>query len=238
MISACAWKWGSTFSAIYCNRLRAALDRHLHLDHELVIVTDDPTGLDGDIRTLPITAFTDTPRCRRRMRQYSREFAAEIGRRILSIDLDVVIVDDLTPIVDRPEPIVGWRVRHAQVYSGSFLLMDAGVLDQLYRRFAADPEGYPRKVQRRGVPSDQAMLNHFLRHRTIPYWTEADGFVTYFGAGYERLEHLGVGPRRPTLPPGARIVVLGSADKAVMDEGRFDWVRAHWGEPIAQGAAA
>jgi hypothetical protein len=235
VLSVVCWKLrrdGQTmFGPEYVNRLRAARERRLQLTHELVCVTDDAAGLDGDVRIVPMpTTYASTPRCRRRMQIFSREFAREhrFGRRILSIDLDVVIVGDLTPLLSREEPLVCWKVAHAQVYSGSFLLMHAGVLDGLWQRFAADPEGYPRSIQPRGVPSDQAMLNAYLRGTVVPHWTEADGFVTYYGAGYERLEHLGVGPRRQELPPGARIVVLGSADKAVMDEGRYAWVREHW----------
>lgn len=229
MLTATCWKWGETFSATHVNVLRAALDRHLHMPHELCCVTDDPRGLDGDIRVVPLPdTYSQTPRCRRRMQIFSRDFAAQIGRRILSIDLDVVIVDDLTPIVDRSEPLVCWRVNHAQVFSGSFLLMDAGVLDPLWQAFAANPEGFPRSIQPRGVPSDQAMLNAYLRGRDVPYWTESDGFVTFYGDGYERLEHLGVGPRRRELPVGARIVVLGSADLAVLGDPRYPWVKRHW----------
>jgi hypothetical protein len=209
--------------------LRRMLDRHLHLDHELVVVTDDARGFDGDIRVVPLpTTYAHTPRCRRRMQIFSRDFAREIGTRILSIDLDVVIVDDITPIVNRLEPIVCWRVNHAQVFSGSFHLMNAGELDSLWLAFAADPEGFPRSIQRNGIPSDQAMLNAYLRGRDVPYWTEADGFVTFYGAGYERLEHLGVGPRRRELPPGARIIVLGSADLAVLSDPSYPFVKRHW----------
>lgn len=218
------------FEARHCNVLRAMLARHLHLDHELVIVTDDPAGLDGDIRVVPMPeTFAHTPRCRRRMQQFSLEFDAQLGRRILGIDLDVVIVGDITAIVNRREPIVGWKVGHAGVFSGSFLLFDEGALDGAWQLFAADPTGHPYRVQPHGTPSDQAMVNHWLRSQPpIPYWTERDGFVTYYGDGYEAYEHLGVGPRHPNLPAGARIVVLGSADKAVLDEARFDWVQEHY----------
>lgn len=229
-MTVCCWKWGRTFEPVYVNRLQAMLARHLHMPHELVCITDDAQGIDPSIRVLPLPRrYVHTPRCRRRMQIFDGAFARAIGDRILAIDLDVVIVDDITPIVNRPEPLVGWKVKHAQVYSGSFFLMNAGALQGLYDAFAEDPEGYPSRVQPRGVPSDQAMLNHWLRSQPpIPFWTEQHGFVTYFGDGYEEKEHFGVGPNRPHLPPGARIVVLGSADKAVMDEGRFDWVRRHW----------
>ena len=234
MLSVVCWRWtapgGPSFGPEYPNRLRAALERHLHLEHELVLVTDDAVGIDPRIRIVPIpTTFAHTPRCRRRMQVFSGEFAvAYLGPRILSIDLDVVIVDDLTPIVDRQEPLVMWKVGYAGVFSGSFHLMDAGILDDLWRRFAENPEGYPVKVSKERVPSDQAMLNAYLTDKPVPFWTEADGFVTYFGKGYERQERHGVGPRLTQLPPGARIVVMGSADKAQLDEGRDPWMREHW----------
>ncbi len=234
MITVSCWLWGNLFGPEYVNRLRAGLERHLHVNHHLVCITDNWQGMDEriDDRVMLFhmpTTYAHTPRCRRRMEQFRNGFWGNM-RRILSIDLDVVLVDDITPLVDRPEPIVGWKVGHAGVYSGSFLLYDAGALHGAYEPFAADPEGYPRSIQPRGVASDQAMINHYLKTTGTPVaeLTEADGLVSYYGDGYERLEHLGVGPNHRELPAGARIVVLGSADKAVMDEGRYDWVREHW----------
>lgn len=231
MLTVICWRWGGLFSGAYVNRLRSMVARHLRINHRFVCITDSAEGLDDDIWCEPIpTRFADTPRCRRRLQQYSENFAARLGPRILSLDLDVVILDDITPIVDRREPIVCWRVGYAGVYSGSFVLYDAGALDGLWRAYSADPDGYPRQAQAHGVPSDQAMLNHYLRARggAVAHWTEAHGFVTWFGNGYEQREHLGMGPTRSTPPKGARIVVLGSADKAVMDEQQFPFVRENW----------
>lgn len=235
-LSVVSWKWkpaqgDSVFSAVHVNALRAALDRHLHLEHRLFCVTDDPRGLDGDVRVVQMPMmFAQTPRCRRRMQQFDREFSAQFGPRMLAMDLDLVIVDDITPIVSRPEPLVCLRIDYAQVYSGSFLLMNTGVLHGLWERFRGDPEGYPKQAWPRGIGSDQAMLNHYLAKRLmpVPHWTSRDGFVTFFGEGYERFEHLGVGPGKPTLPKGARIVVLGSADLDALSDPRFTWAREHW----------
>lgn len=223
------WKWGNLFSATHVNVLRAALERHLDLPHELVCITDDAVGIDGRVRIVPMPqAFDHTPRCRRRMQGFDRDFLG--GGRVLYIDLDVVILRNITSIVNRPEPIVCWRVGHAGVFSGSFLLADHGALHGAWERFRNDPDGYPRRLQPRGVASDQAMLNDWLKswHPHTPFWTEADGFVTFYGRGYEKLEHLGVGPNRRQLPPGARIVVLGSADLAVLGDPSYPWVAEHW----------
>jgi len=230
VITFCAWKWGTLFSATHVNVLREALRRHVHVPHELVCVTDDPSDIIDDVRVLPMPmAYSQTPRCRRRMQGFSREFSEAVGQRVAYIDLDVVIVGDLTAIVSRRERIIGWKVGHAGVYSGSFLMADAGALDGAWQRFAADPDGYPASLQPRGVASDQAMVNDWLRTQPpIHYWTEADGIVSYYGAGYERLEHWGVGPNRPTLPPNTRLVVLGSADLDVLESNQFPWAVEHW----------
>lgn len=230
MLTILTWKWGAKFSARHVNVLRSMLARRLELEHRIVCVTDDAAGIDTAIETIPIPArHGDSARCRRRMRAFDRTFASAIGDRILALDLDVVLTGDITPLVDRADPLVCWRVGYAGVFSGSVILMDAGVLDPLWRAFDKDPDGYARRAAPRAVGSDQAMLNFYLSQSTTKIrpavWTEADGFVTYFGAGYARLEARGVGPGHPGLPPGARVVVLGSDDLHVLEEGdRYPWV--------------
>lgn len=204
------------------------LDRHLRLPHTLTCITRDAEGIDDRVRIVtPPTPDPSAIRCRRRMWQFAAERVADLGPRILAIDLDVVIVDDITPLVERSDPIVGWRVGYAGVYSGSFLLFDAGALDGAWRAYAADPVGYPT-ASGEIYGSDQAMLNYWLKGQRIAQWTEADGLITWFGKGYEKLQHHGMGPGRPNPPRGTRVVVMGSADKIVMDEARYEFVRSHW----------
>lgn len=233
-VSVVTWRWGRLFGPEYVNRLRSMVARHLHIPHAFFCITDDATGLDPSVQVVPMPRLFEDDRrqasaefrCRRRLWQFDRARAEVFGQRILHLDLDTVIVDDITPIVDRPEPIVCWRVHYAHCYSGAFMLFTAGALQGLWDAYRLDPEGYPRRTGQRGA-SDLAMLNFYLL--TPPAsWDEQDGFVAYFGTGYERVEHLGVGPNRPTLPEGARVVMLGAADKAVLDEGRFAWCREHW----------
>lgn len=229
MLTVVCWKWGSLFAPVYVNRLRSMLVRNLHLQHELVCITDDAVGIDPAVRIVSPPALLDgSIRCRRRMWQYAAERRHDLGERILAIDLDVVILRDITPIVDRPEPVVCWRVGYANVVSGSFLLYDAGALDAAWQSYAADPVGFPMRTGERNA-SDQAMINLYLRGKAIAEWKERDGFVTWFGGEkYKDMQRLGMGPDHPNPPPHARIVVMGSADKDVMDSGRYPWVKEHW----------
>lgn len=238
MIHVLTWLWhrpgGPSFSPLYVNRLRSMFARHLDLPHEIVLVTDRPQAmqaeLDIGIRVLPMPLeHAHTPRCRRRMWGFAAERAFDIGERILCCDLDVVVTRNITRIVDRPEPLVCWRVGYANVYSGSFILQTAGVLDGAWRAFKEQPEKFLAATGER-YASDQAMLNHYIRATKMrpAEWTERDGFVTWFGDGYEHKEHHGMGPRRHELKATTRIVVMGSADKQVMDEARYPFVADHW----------
>lgn len=231
MISVVCWRWGK-FGPGYVNRLQAMLRRHLHLPHRLFCITDDGRGLSDDITVVPMPPVADAFRCRRRMWQFASERRALFGPRMLCMDLDVVIVDDITPLVDREEPLVMWKVGYAKVYSGSFILMDTGALDGAWRAYQADPAGYLRKTGLVNA-SDQAMLNHYLRGRKVPHWTDGDGIVTFFGRGYEQFAHLGAGPETQTLPKGARLVVLGSEDVEHLEAARLPWIREHWAGAIA-----
>jgi hypothetical protein len=228
VITVACWRWGEMFGPIYVNRLRAMVERHLHIPHQFVCITRNAEGFDDRVRVLtPPTPPPSAIRCRRRMWQFAAERADDLGDRILVLDLDVVIVDDITPLVDRPEPIVGWKVGYAGVYSGSFLLFDAGALDAAWQAYHRDPVGYPMLAGEQ-YASDQAMLNYHLRGRAIAHWTERDGLITWFGKGYEALQHHGMGPARPNPPPGTRVVVMGSADKIIIDEGRYPFIRENW----------
>lgn len=234
MISVVTWLWGDKFAPLYVDRLRSMFARHLRLPHEIVCVTDRPEQVRREcsaaVRVVPMPLeHAGTLRCRRRMWHYAAERANDLGSRILACDLDVVVFDDLTPIVDRPEPVVLWRVGYANVYSGSFQLFNAGALDGAWRAYRDDPDGFPAKTGEK-FASDQAMLNFWLRsHPTrVAQWTERDGFVTWFGKGYERLERHGMGPTRTARPPGSRILVMGSADKHVLDGAQFPFVVEHW----------
>lgn len=220
MLPVTCWLWGSRFGPEHVNVLRSMLARHLHIDHELHCFTNEPAGLDGDIVVHAITEFLDTPRCRRRMAQYGGHMRHIIGPRFLALDLDVILTDDVTPLFDNDTDVLKlWKIGYAGVYAGAVQLITPGVLDPLYRIYRLNPEELPRLASPTGVGSDQAMLNHYLAE--LPWepssWTDADGIVAFFGDGYEKHAHLGVGPSSERLPEGCRMVVMGSEDLKYLD---------------------
>lgn len=230
MISVVCWSWGKRFAPTYVNNLRSMLERHLHLPHRLHCVTNEPGGIDARVRIVPAPpTLPGDMRCRRRLWHFARERIAEFGDRILAVDLDLVVLDDITSLIDRAEPIVCWRVGYANVFTGAFVLFDVGALDGLWRAYKASPVAFPASTGERNA-SETAMLTHWIRdhHIHVAEWTERDGLVMWFGDGYEDREHHGIGPSNPTPPKGTKLVMLGGMDKYLLDERRYAWIRENW----------
>lgn len=231
MLTVICWKWGKLFSPEYVNRLKNSVKRNLHIPHEFVCVTDDHHGLDSDVGTMELPQeWSTSPRCIRRLRMYDRVFAKRLGDRLLAIDLDVIITGDITPLVNRTEPTVFWRVGYAQCFSGSFQLFNAGEPEGLWRWFSGDPTGVLKAASpmrsANYQSSDQDVLTRWLAaHPPAAWWMDEDGIQVYFGRGYERFLK---GRSQNVLPKGTRLVVLGSSDKHVIDAGAHPWIVEHW----------
>jgi hypothetical protein len=227
------WRWGSTFASDHVNRLASMLRRHLHLPHRLHCFTDDPEGLDSGILTHPapdpypnmVAGKGDSSRsCFRRMRMYDRDMGTLVGPRILHLDLDVVIVDDVTPLFDRPEPLVVYDMENRKgrvSYNPSALLMDAGVLHHMREEFGRDPRGTWQRAKEGGwTMSDMAVLGLYAAPLRPPTWGRADGMLAH----YRDTRH------RPDLPGGARVVLFYGDGRPwdAIAQARCPWVAEHW----------
>lgn len=206
----------------HVNRMRLMLARHLALPHELVCVTDIPQGLHQDIRVVPLDrSLIGTPRARFPKLMLWRPDAAEVfgGERLFAIDLDSVIVRDLTPVVDRPEPVVLWRNSSfgkpgRSRYNGSFYLLDAGVRPDIWEEFT--PE---RAAARSTMSHEQGWVSHLIGD-DVATWgcNDADGLWKARDM------------RAGTLPDAARAVTFAGRHDPSLSETRkkWPWVEEHW----------
>jgi hypothetical protein len=228
------WRWRpapgyrSTFAPETVNVLRRMVARHYPDPHEFVCVTDDPAGIDPAIRIVP--AWNDfaavpsphagnKPSCYRRLRAFAPDIAAVLGPRFVSLDLDCVVVGDLRPVWNRPEPFVIWGDTHKRTrFNGSMFLLTAGARPQVWDRF--DPACSPALAQAAGnFGSDQAWISYCL-DGPEPMWSKDDGVFSY------RLDIARAGGR---LPKTARIVFWhGLIDPWSAEGQRLGWVREHY----------
>ena len=237
MIEFVTFKWKpvegyrSTFKAEHVNTLRAMLDRHYHAPHRLTCVTDDPEGIDSDVRCLPLwNDFANVPSphggknpsCYRRLKLWSTEAREIIGERICSIDLDVVITADITKVINRSEDYVLWGdyVNPKTHYNGSLQLIRAGCRPDVYDDF--DPRISPIQTRQCGFHgSDQAWLSLKLGD-AAPRWRISDGVASF---RIHCSKFLG-----RQLPKCARIVFFHGKHDPWDDDilKNYPWVREHW----------
>lgn len=229
------WKWNqegyrSSYSAREVHVLRNMVRRHYAKPHVFCCVTDDPTGIDSDVKVVPMPhnfselknpSFKKGPNCYRRLFGFSEQARAAIGERIVSLDLDVVVTDDISPLVDRDEEFVGWgdAIYRAKKYNGSLWMLTAGARKHVWDEF--DPMTSPEIANAAGYRgSDQGWISYSLRDRHEANWSVHDGVYSY------RVHILPFGGR---LPPDARIVIFhGLFDPWGPEAQSLEWVRQHY----------
>lgn len=233
MLSIVAFKWGSKYTLEHVRRLRRGLARHLHMPHELVLITDDwhNDRFEGAAhRTIPLwEEMRGAPLCGVRLRAFAPDMADRIGSRFAWIDLDVVITGDVTPIFQRAEPFIALATPQGPLaYNGSLVMMDAGARRGVYdqwtpeRYLALGREFASRHGMRGGVVSDEGWM-------TIQLGTDEATVGKAQGIHYyKRL-------RGGELPSTATMVVMNGRkyDPSFWHlQVRSPWIREHWGPPI------
>jgi hypothetical protein len=211
--SVVVWKWKkegyrSKFTGHHVNVMRNMVARHYRHPHRFICITDDPEGIDEGIEIVPLwndlkdvpnpTWPSVGPSCYRRLKAFSKEFEDIAGKRFVSIDLDVVITRDLSPLWNRPEDFVIYASAPAGYhYNGSMWMMTTGCRSQVWETF--DPRTSPQTSNANGHQgSDQGWIQYVLG-KNEARWTIDDGIFAY------KRDCQRKGGR---LPNGARLVVF------------------------------
>ena len=237
MLSVVTWKWRpsdgyrSTYPPETVNRLRAMVQKHYPHPHRFLCVTDDAGGIHPDVEivpdwhdwaTVPSPHGGHNPSCYRRLRMFHPDIAEVFGDRFVSLDLDVVITGDLTPLWNRDEDIVMWGDTNPQPgshYNGSMVLLRAGSRPQVWTEF--DPKSSPQlAMQNHSFGSDQGWISYRLGPDEAT-WSRADGVYSF---------RIDLQDQR-RLPDDCRIVIFhGLQDPWKPYAKQWPWVKEHyWG---------
>lgn len=239
------WKWRSeTFRHRYTHHhvmvLESMLRRTMTAPYRLICVTDDSTGIDqGKVRTYKLwqdhwnlvnKSGKHLPSCYRRLKLFDRKTQAKLeipeGDLIVSIDLDAIVLDDLSPILARCDDALftGWKVpghAHPKVYNGSMWGFKAGeALQWMWNQF--DPQTSPDNALKAGYfGSDQSFLSHQLIHtQNTKGWENEDGVYSY--------------PRdvraKNSLPANSRVVFFHGKRKPwdIIAVREAKWIPKYW----------
>lgn len=229
------WKWKpsngyrSTFGPDAVHVLKSMVGRHYRLPHRFVCITDDTSGLDGvdtfplweDYANIPNPGGAHNPSCYRRLKVFAPEAQAWFGERIVSIDLDTVIVDDITTLLQRSEDFVIWGESDfpkTQWYNGSLWMLRTGTRTKVWTKF--NPRHSPRIARKAGARgSDQGWFSYILGPHEAT-WGRSDGVFSY-------RKH--IAPKGGGLPSSAKIVAFhGRVDPWSYAGQQIPWIREHW----------
>lgn len=138
------YKWGEKYSSEYVNILCAMVRRHLTIPHSFHCITDNPTDLASSVvvHELPDVGVEGIWR---KLMTFQNNFLGLQGEYVVSIDLDVVVVDSLDFLADHPEIdlFIGrnWaRHNDAARASGAIYRLRVGSHSFIWERFINDAE--------------------------------------------------------------------------------------------------
>lgn len=237
MLTLVCWKWRSAgyrteYRSRHVNVLRRMLERHLTRPHRLVCVTDDPEGVEcetfplwGDCSTMLNPSGPHFPSCYRRLKIFdpatTEAMGLVTGDPVVSLDLDVVLVDRVDALFDHDETFFGWRrvgLHHPVAYNGTIFMFRAGMMPWLWTNFK--PVTSPAEARRaKFFGSDQGWISYCL-NGAAPGWTQSDGVLSFSSDPV----------RGPRLPPGARMVSFNGKKKPwdPQVQAHTAWIKEHY----------
>lgn len=229
------WRWEpppnyrSVFAPETVYALREMIRRHYAPPHRFVCVTDRPEDLPGvetirlwdDCSAIPSPVGHSYPSCYRRLKLFAPDAGETFGERVVSVDLDTVIVRDVEPLFDRPEDFVIWGESdfpHTTPYCGSLWMLRTGTRSKVWTEF--DPKLSPRRAWLAGCRgSDQGWIAYVLKKGEAT-WGKRDGVFSW------RKDIAKNGYR---LPETARLVAFhGKEDPWGPRCQTVQWVRQHY----------
>jgi hypothetical protein len=174
-------KWGTRYPAHYVNILYASVRRHLNRPFRFYCCTEDPSGLDAGIETIP---FPENPGIKRgwpdilvKLMVTQNGFGGMHGP-TLFLDLDVAIMDDIDCFFDyQPgkyciihnwvnarKELIGNR---PHVGNSSIFRFEAGASQEVYETFLREMS---RAEDTSIFNTEQAFLTHAMKE--VHWWPE------------------------------------------------------------------
>lgn len=215
--------WGTRYDIAYVNRLGQGLRRHMDVPYRFVVVTDRARQFGPTVdyqEPLPNPELAGRG-CFCRLVTFStdwqRKLGLTIGDRVLVLDLDLVIVGNLRPLLERDQPFVILQgvnsPTHPTPYNGSVWLTTAGYRPDVWDDFSVEAA---EKLPKAEFADDQQWMFHKLPNAGA--YTEKDGVWAFRKGAWEA---------DTGLPANARIVAFpGRRDPSQFVN--LPWLRRHW----------
>ncbi len=233
-------KWGTKYGPEYVNRLYGMVARHLKGPFRFVCLTDDSRDVRPEVECFPLPELEQQASKRdggwRKLNSYRKDLYGLQGQ-ALFLDLDVVIVDDITPFFEQPGEfliIKDWKRPWRVTGNSSVYRFTLGAHADMLDYFVAHQSEVRRKHR-----NEQEFLSHYLHAQgKLKYWDKRwCASYKYHCIPNFPLNYF----RPPHIPAGARILIFhGVMNPPDALEGRSNgnwrhaqpapWIAEHWKE--------
>ena len=142
-------KHGTKYSAEYVNRLYNMVERNCTLDYEFVCLTDDPNGINQNVKILPLPGGMSGWWCKPYM--FSKDLP--LKGTVLYMDLDVVIANNIDKLITW-QPNQWCTIRDFtrvmrpkwQRYNSSIVRFKVGQLDHVWTNYLKDKNEIEKRL--------------------------------------------------------------------------------------------
>lgn len=168
----------------HVNILHNMVWRNLMIPHKFICITDDSRGIDPRIEVIELwDKCKEIGGCFNRLYVFSPDMKNIIGDRFVCIDLDCVIVGDITTLFSKTDDfIINTYNPHpasvyskSQLYNGGLFMMNAGARRQVWEKF--NPQNSPQKIKENKdvLGTDQAWIRIILGNNEKRFTEKEDG---------------------------------------------------------------
>lgn len=217
------WLWGDKYSSSDVFKLVGGIRRNTRRSHKFVVFTDDEKlSVPENVEVYPIPNPELADRsCFCRLRVFDPDLQRQygLGDKIVSVDLDDVIVGNIDPLFDTSEEFMvlkGANAVNPNPFNCSLYMLRAGSLAHVWRDFTV---AKAKKAKYHEFPDDQGWIWH-----VVP---RAGGWTVGASSGIYGFKKPGWPVGTWWLPPQARIVAFIGSRKP-RDYEKMPWLQHHW----------
>lgn len=211
-LTVCTWIWGTKYSWEYVYRLERAVKRNLKVDHEFRVFS--PDSRDNDL-------VNHRDGCYSRLRMFDPEWQ-DINRvrdKVVCLDLDLVVTDQLDSLFNRPESFMILHGGHFNPcpFNGSVMMIERGAHPEVWTDFNLSDAEAISVMDGNWRGTDQTWIA--WKVPKAKGWTFNDGIYAYQKPGWPF--------KSDALPKGAKIVAFpGKKDPLQLIH--LPWVSRNW----------
>jgi len=242
------YRWGTLYGPEYVNILRGMVQRNLSINHTFHCITDSSEGLHPDIITHELEDHGFDGIWRKLM-TFQPNFLGLEGQFVVSLDLDIVIVDNIDFLAEQPEKDFmiarNWgRRKDGARGSGSVYRLKVGSHPDIWNDFIRDPEraideyhGKNRKIgEQNWLNAHMREFNYLPEGKVVSFKRHCKSKGrSLFGRFGERLGLTTAAIGKAEVPDGAAIISF-HGDPSPLDVmehrcGRWrhaPFVQEHW----------